>query len=184
MNICATIASLSYFTMLMKVMFINSNSQLTFSVLSGYFPPTQPVKQSDGFQVAFGYFLPDDDEDILLNVKAAIDKMDPTIEEEEDYFVNLELHDCTQEELDSFYTIQASQKENYEDIKNRAKLLCIDNSKLELFGNFSSQKANLLTFAVNIVPSACQGKKADVEDPSELSFDDFEPSVLYCASTR
>ena len=83
MNICATIASLSYFTMLMKVMFTNSNSQLTFSVLSGYFPPTQPVKQSDGFQVAFGYLLGNgsEDEQELLRFVARMDKTDPTIED-------------------------------------------------------------------------------------------------------
>lgn len=132
MNIFATLLSMIYFATLLRVMYTNANSMLITSVQQGYFSATESVKQKDGFQVAFGFISNGESEFLNYELSASVDVFG-----EEDKQITLDLHVCSQEELDSFYPITESQKEDFAEAID-SDFFCFDYSQLELFGSISS----------------------------------------------
>lgn len=114
MSLLASLVTFAYFVILLKVMTSNADPQLSISSLKDYFTLQDTVKQSDGFQVAFGYRSNGGTIDFILNAESIVD----------DVSIEHNLHKCSQEELDSFYPIRESMKADLEDVK--INLLCFD----------------------------------------------------------
>ena len=101
MKVFCTLISFTYFVILLKVMITNANSTHYLSVKQDYFAASETVKQSDGFQIAFG-FNPFVESDIKLLLSAS------THVYGEGEPISFSIERCTEEELASFYPIKKS----------------------------------------------------------------------------
>ena len=64
------------------------------------------------------------------------------------------MHSCTEEELDNFYPINDSSKQEFETNVKRA-LKCFDHSKLKLAGAIESSIGSMLNVKVKIKKNHC-----------------------------
>ena len=90
------------------VMFTHKATNFTSSNLFSYFAYNDTFTADDGFRFAIA--LPYNDEDIFekLEFIAYIESEDFTVDPKLENKTNLELHNCTEEELDDFYPINDS----------------------------------------------------------------------------
>ena len=102
MNVLCSLISFTYFVTLLKVMATNANSTLILSIQQDYFAASETVKQSDGFQVAFGFAPYDKSAGVHYFLSANTQIFG------EGEPINFAIERCTEEELASFYPIKKS----------------------------------------------------------------------------
>ena len=99
--------------------------------LNSYFTPNVTFTADNGFRFAIG--IPYAGEDIYdkLEIEAVMTSFDFTKSSDHFKITSFEMHSCTEEELDNFYPINDSLKQEFETHVKRA-LKCFDHSKLKL----------------------------------------------------
>ena len=117
-------------------MFKHKGSNLGSFNLNSHFTHNDTSTADNGFRLAIGIFNYDEEIYDKLELYAAVWSADFTIDPPLDLFTEVELHSCTNEELDSFYPINESQKNEFKTLKSILK--CFDHSKLKLAGNYHS----------------------------------------------
>ena len=96
-----------------------------------------------------------------------------------EYDEEIEIHRCTEEELDNFYPFNKSQKSFEWVIYRLPVLYCVDPSDLVLKGDQYSQSRSSLQLVLEIPPSNCRADDLDLECigtrefERELSFKNF-----------
>ena len=137
------------------VMFNHKGTNFGSFNLNSHFTYNDTFTANDGFRLAIG--IPYADEDIYdkLKFETGISSWDYIAEPSQPkVMTKLELHNCTDDELDKFYPINDSDKEEFGK-KSKMILKCFDHSKLKLAGNWDSAVVSHLFVNVKIKEEHC-----------------------------
>lgn len=97
-------------------------------------------------------------------------------------FTEMELHNCTDQELEQFYEIKDVDKAQYNRLKPDFK--CFDQSQIKIAGNYNSEITSFLDIRVYIKEEHCRNAETDLVCFGDREIEDNIRTYLFTLTNK